>query len=385
MKRSLVYAIAILLVLLLIGLFAEIYTIHYSNGYSPNVYVGIDIAYSGVKNVEDLVNQVHTYTNFIVIGSNTITYNQTALNEVCQYINDSGLSFAPFWHINPEAFNQTQWVIQARQTWGNRFWGLFPYDEAGGVQIDRARSSVENGNISLMLVQQADNYTDAASKFVSTLNADLSPFKLNDIPFMTSDYALYEFDVRGGYNVVLAEFAYNLSKPLQLALCRGAATIHNQDWGVIISDTYLQAPYLENATQLYDDMIYAYQNGAKFILVFDSDKNYTQNVLQPDQLNAIRQFWNYVHNYPQPQNPAQNRVAYVLPADYGFGFRGPNDTIWGLWPADNLSADVWSKAASLLRQYGPNLDIIYEDNLQTIQIHYSKLIFWNGTVLDSFK
>jgi hypothetical protein len=379
MKRIHLYFLIFLLVILLIGVVAGIHISNQPTTYTPDVYFGVDIAFSDVGSFEALVSQVRDYTNFVVIGSNVITYNMSELNEVCQYITDSGLSFAPFWHINPEAFNQTQWVIQARQTWGNHFWGLFPYDEAGGAQIDRARSSVENGNISLMLVQQADNFGDAANKFATTLNQDLAVFKFDAIPLMTSDYALYQFDYKGGYNVVLAEFAYNLSKPLQLALCRGAATTSNEDWGVMITDTYTQAPYLENATQLYDDMVYAYQNGAKFILIFDSNLNYTENVLQPDQLNAMKQFWNYIHTSPQPQNSVQNRIAYVLPAGYGYGFRGPSDTIWGLWPADSLSVNVWDNVTSLLGQYEPNLDVVYKDSLQSNPVQYNKVIFWNGT------
>lgn len=381
MKRLYVYALAVLLIVLLLGLGAEFYIMDRSTTSSPDVYVGVEAAYSGVANIEGLVNEVKSYTNFFVIGSTVITYNMSELNQVCQYINDSGLYFAPFIHTNPEAFNQTQWVIQAQQTWGSRFWGLFPYDEAGGAQIDRARSSVENGNISLMLVQEADNYTDAADQFAANLSSDLVAFKFNDVPLMTSDYALYEFDYRGGYNVVLAEFGYNLSKPLQVALCRGAATMHNDEWGVIITWTYTQPPYLESGSQLYDDMVYAYQNGAKYIIVFDSNPNYTQNVLQQEQLDAMKQFWNYIQANPREENSVQDRVAFALPTDYGYGFRGPNDSIWGLWSADNLSANIWNNVTSLVEQYKPNIDVVYEDDLQCSVSNYSKLIFWNGTVI----
>jgi hypothetical protein len=381
MKRLYVYALALLLVVLLLGLAIEFYITNHTVTASPNVYVGIDAAYTGVANIEELVNDVKSYTNFFVIGSTVITYNMSELNQICQYLNDSGLHFAPFMHINPESFNQTQWIIQAQQTWSSYFWGLFPYDEAGGAQIDKARSSVENGNISLMLVQEATNYTDAANKFVSNLSGDLAPFKVNDVPLMTSDYALYEFDYRAGYNVVLAELGYNLSKPLQVALCRGAATMHNDDWGVIITWTYGQPPYLENGSQLYDDMVYAYQSGAKYILVFDSNLNYTQNVLQQGQLDTIKQFWNYIKANPREENNVQDRVAFVLPADYGYGFRGPNDTIWGLWSADNLSANIWNNVTSLIEQYKMNIDVIYQDDLQFSLSNYSKLIFWNSTII----
>ena len=380
MKRLIVYALAVLLVVLLLGVVLDVYLNDRPAKSSVDVYVGVDAAFQGVQNIEDLINEVKSYTNFFVIGSNLITYNMSELNQLSQYLNDSGLYFAPSMHTNPDSFNQTQWILQARQTWGSRFWGLFPYDEAGGVQIDRARSSVENGNISLMLVQEADNYTDAANQFASNLGSVLAPYKFNGVPLMTSDYALHEFDYRGGYDVVSAEFGFNLSRPLQISQTRGAATIQNKDWGVIITWTYTTPPYLENGAQLYDDMVYAYQNGAKYILVFDSNPSYTQSVLQQEHFDAMKQFWNYVQEHPRGQSNVHDRVAFVLPADYGYGLRGPNDSIWGLWPADNLSANIWSNVTSLAEQYKSNFDIVYQDNLQSNEINYGKLVFWNGTV-----
>ena len=380
MKRLLVYALAVLLVVLLLGLLADVYIMDRPRKSIPDVYIGVDAAFQGVQNVEALVSEVKSFTNFFVIGSNLITYNMSELDHLSQYLNDSGLYFAPSMHMNPNSFNQTQWILQARQTWGSRFWGLFPYDEPGGVQIDRARSSVENGNISLMLVQKADNYTDAAKQFTSNLGSILAPYKFNGVPLMTSDYALHEFDYRGGYDVVSAEFGFNLSRPLQVAQTRGAATIQNKDWGVIITWTYTKPPYLENGAQLYDDMVYAYQNGAKYILVFDSDPSYTQSVLQQEHFDAMKQFWNYVQAHPRGETNVRDRVAFVLPADYGYGLRGPNDSIWGLWPSDNLSANIWSNVTSLAEQYKSNFDIVYQDNLQSSALNYSKLVFWNGTV-----
>ena len=95
----------------------------------------------------------------------------------------------------------------------------------------------------------------------------------------TSDYALYWYDYEAGYNTVFAEFTMNYSRSLNIALCRGAATVQNKDWGVMITWTYTQPPYMENGTELYNDMVLAYENGAKYIIVFDSNENYTQNVL----------------------------------------------------------------------------------------------------------
>jgi hypothetical protein len=368
----------VLLLVLSLYLASESYFRENAKSASPNVFVGVDAAFYGVGDVEKLVDEVKSYTNFFVIGANIITGNVTELNEVCQYANDSGLYFAPFMHLT-EDYNQSQWASYARQTWGNRFWGPFVYDETGGNQIDRGHV----GNLSFMLAPAADNYTDAANKYVANLNSNLSAFGFPDVPLMTSDYALHEFDYRGGYDVVLAEFGYNLSRSLQIALCRGAATMHNKDWGVIITWTYNLPPYLENGKQLYDDMVFAYQNGAKYIFVFDyaSNGNYTYDILQKEHLEALKQFWQYIQNNPRKSDTTSDRVAYVLPKDYGYGFRGLNDTIWGLWPADNLSNNIWNEANNLVEKYKPKMDIIYEDNLQFTTFRYNKLTFWNGTEL----
>jgi hypothetical protein len=381
MKKRYSYLLTVLTTALVLAVVFEVYVSNHSTSSSPDVYIGVDAAYSNIKDIEGLVDTVKSYTNFFIIGSNTITYNITNLNNVCQYISGSGMYFAPFMHTNPEAFNQTQWVIQAGQTWEKNFWGLFPYDEPGGVQIDRARSSLENGNISLMLVQQANNYTDAANKFASNLRGILAEYSFNYVPLMTSDYALHEFDYRGGYDVVLAEFGYNLSRPMQVALCRGAATMQNKDWGVIITWKYNQPPYLESGVDLYNDMVFAYENGAKYIIVFDSNENYTQNVLQQEHFEAMQQFWQYAQKNPRNKDTNIDRSAYVLPAGYGFGFRRANDTIWGLWQADSISGKIWNDTNTLINS-GLQLDIIFEDDLQFGIFNYDQLIFWNQTTLN---
>jgi hypothetical protein len=99
----------------------------------------------------------------------------------------------------------------------------------------------------------------------------------------------------------------------------------------------------------------------------------------------MRQFWNYACTHAEPAKDPAN-TAYVLPKDYGFGFRGPNDNIWGLWGAtelDNLAPKIWNDTTIVVSQYGKNLDIVYEtlsNNLPT-RLMYEKLIFWNGTII----
>ena len=107
-----------------------------------------------------------------------------------------------------------------------------------------------------------------------------------------------------------------------MALCRGAAEAQNKDWGTIITWISQQPPYLEDAEQLYSDMVLAYQNDAKYIVVFDSPGNVTEyGALTNQHLASMKKFWDYMKTIPYPrQNPA--KTAYVLPMDYGYGFRG---------------------------------------------------------------
>jgi len=372
-----VFLVSLLVLLLFAGIYSHLKT--YSNSRQVDVFVGVDAAYANVESIKSLVDEVKSYTNFFVIGSTGITLNIAKLNDVCQYISDSGLHFATFMHTTKNTttpFNQSEWISYARQRWSNHFLGLYTYDEPGGHQIDRDNP--------FMVITEADNYSDAADKYVENLTIVLSEFKFQDFPLMTSDYALYEFDYRAGYDLVLAEFAWNHSRPLNVALCRGAAAMHGKEWGVMITYTYDSPPYLASGPEIYNDMVNAYQNGAKYIVVFDYAKdpatNSTHGILQQEHLDALKQFWQYIKEHPRTNYTADDRVAYVLPKDYGYGFRGPNDSIWGFWEADNRSGKIWNDINGLVEQYKPRMDIIYEDDLEYSTFKYSKLIFWNGTI-----
>jgi hypothetical protein len=170
---------------------------------------------------------------------------------------------------------------------------------------------------------------------------------------------------------------------LNVALCRGAATVQNKNWGVIITWTYNNPPYIESGDELYSDMILAYNNGAKYILVFNYPNvaNSTYGILKEEHLEALKKFWNYASHNPPTSDALSDRVAYVLPKDYAYGFRGPNDKIWGIWQADTLTNTICTNLGNLLIQYGTRLDIIYDDKTEPNNTSvYNKFIFWNGTV-----
>jgi hypothetical protein len=374
---NLKYCLIAILISVLIGAFLLNYGFlggAPSKGNTRDVFVGVDAAYASVEEIKTLVDEVSSYTNFFVIGSTGITYNETKLNEACQYVYDRGLSFIIFTERAP----RIQWLDYAKGVWGDRLLGLYAYDEVGGRQLDLYKYRP---------VWEADNCTDASNQFVTMMNRSLINIAGNytrsaNFQLFTSDYALYWFDYKAGYDVIFAEFGWNYSRQLNVALCRGAATAQNRDWGVIITWTYDKPPYIESGEELYDDVVLAYQNGAKYIIVFDTNGNYTHGILTEEHLEALKQFWQYTANNPRDSNGVSDRVAFALPKDFAYGFRGPSDKIWGLWPANDTSYELCVNLDGQLKYYGTKLDVIYDGDVSYNNMCiYSKITFWNGTVL----
>jgi hypothetical protein len=374
--------------LLIVSLFL---TCRVFNKPPPDVFVGIDVAYDDVAEIKLLVDEIKPYTNTIIIGSSGITFDVVKLDDVCQYVYDRGFYFMIFAHPLDEPDKlviQCQWVLDARPRWGEHFLGLYAFDEPGGRQLDNASYRIVSEG---WIADNYKNWTEAADRYVNTAFIYLHHMIEDqmcglDLTLFTSDYALYWFDYKAHYEVVFAEFGWNYSRTINVALDRGAANIQNRDWGVVITWEYTQLPYLESGEELYNDLVLAYESGAEYILVFDTDENYTQSVLTKGEgghLDALKRFWQYATDNPRPSAPPSDRVAYVLPKDYGYGFRGPNDTIWGLWGADEYehSLKISTEVGALIDEYQNRLDIIYDDGLKANSSYgYSKLIFWNGTV-----
>jgi len=369
----------------------------------PEVFVGVDVGYGDANTVYQVANAVAGYANLIVLGSLELTQNTTALLSVCDFLYARGfyfiiyVGFGNFTYVpprgpDPNFFNATY------GRWGNKFLGIYLFDEIGGKQLDaEPEKPVEASQVAPVYVQN-HVYSYVSQAYISTIIGDTAEIvEWYTPPYpdcFLSDYALYWFDYLGGYQTVFAEFDGNMSRQIAISMCRGAAHTlgmnaghtQGQEWGVIITWKYDQPPFLENGSQLYSDMVLAYENDAKYIIVFNSPDNSSIpgaiGTLTNDQLSWMQRFWAYIKANPRSSSyPAD--VAYVLPSDYGYGMRGPNDTIWGIWPADNNSSIIWSEANSLLSTYGSKLDIVYatKTSSEAITLPYSKLIFWNGTVI----
>lgn len=356
----------------------------------PKVFVGVDVGFGDENDVYKVADVIQGYANLIIIGSSAVTSNTQKLINVCNYLYERGFSFIVFigfGPLKPNGPNMEFFKTTVKQ-WGDKFLGAYIFDEPGGKQLDYAPGTPRYTD---KPVKEASSYSDAANQFVDLLYyyvvhySGPTYYDVPDLKIFTSDYALYWFDYLSGYNIVLGEFVGNESRQLAIARCRGAANVHLMNWGTMITWKYNQAPFLEDAEELYDDMILAYENGAKYIVVFNSSANQTATtelgILTNEHLDAMKRFWEYIITHPY-EDRYKAEVAYVLPRDYGFGFRGPDDNIWGIWPADELAPKVWNEVNALIAQYGNKIDVVYEtliDNLPT-RLMYKQLIYWNGTI-----
>jgi hypothetical protein len=369
------YLAGFLLIIAVLSLFLT--QNHFSNDSldlpTSDFFIGIDVAYVDVDQTKYLIDQISNYTNFFLLGSVGISHNENMLYELSSYLYENQMYFV----VYDEDYRHLGLLNDIQEKYGEFFLGLEFEDEIGGMQLDGHKYRP---------VEEADNYSDASNQFLNEINQYLTgysfPFNFLPVDFtlFTADYALYWFDYKAGYDVVLAEFGWNYSRQLNVAMCRGAATIHEKDWGAIITWTYLNPPYLASGEEVFNDLVLAYENGAKYVVILDTNEDYSGSVLQQEHLDALESFWYYIQDNRRGVVSNKNRVAYVLPKDFAYGFRGPNDKIWGLWEADEFAIQISQDLGALLNKYGSKLDVIYNDNLELDDTYY-KYIFWNSTII----
>ncbi len=229
--------------------------------------------------------------------------------------------------------------------------------------------------------QTANDSSTVTSAYVNALQAAASKVRnQSDLKLFTSDYTLYWYDYKGGYDTVFAQLGWNNTVAQEIGLTRGAANLQGKDWGTIITWKYTQNPYLASGDEIYQQMKESYECGAKYVLVFNYAQNMTgpYGTLQEEHFQALERFWNDVVNNPSvTQGGVKAEAVLVLPADYGWGMRKPDDTIWGLWKADNVSQQIWTQLQDKLEQYGQKLDIVYDDPAFPVEDKYANVYYWN--------
>jgi hypothetical protein len=362
-----------------------------------------------------LIDKVKTYTNLFILdsGRNPISENQTSVEQICDYAVSQGLSVIINVGIK-DASNSWFWQqpsldgIKQRWTerWGNKFLGIYYNDEPGGVQLDAAwRKFYElvGENLSRIDFPAAQALNDVYLKLLKNVNNGSKPENYDleadffiqnvikqdpgienltaaGILSFTSDYGLYWWDYLGGYNVMFAELGWNVSVSEQIALVKGAARLQDKEWGAMITWKYDTPPYLDSGNQIYNQMLASYEAGAKYIAVFNYPyEGGAYGTLTNDQFNALQRFWNDITTKKFADLSAP-LAALVLPKNFGWGMRNPNDTIWGFWTTDNRTQEVAVITSKLLSYYGASLDIVYEDQAYPVtKGNYQHVYYWNST------
>ena len=384
-------------ILLVIAVFLPIAFLHYSFAETTEdqVFFGVSFGGKTASEAKLLIDRVKGYTNFFLVNSWDLSSNETALDEVCNYTAEAGLNFIVFFdYISltpglPLTPWHGEWVSTAKDKWSEKFLGIYVYDEPGGRQIDTGL--FDNFSLSERAgmfenVTKYD-YEEAAEVFLTELPRGLSFQFLqnNSIPKYTSDYALYWFDYLAGYDTVFVELGWNHSRPRHIGLCRGAARAQEKEWGAIITWTYNDEPYLASEPEILEDLIIAYETGAKYIIVLNYPTYPETNpygVLSDKHFAVMERFWNRIHAFPENiLGKVKGEVAFVLPKDYGWGMRWLDDSIWGLWSADtdSLSPLIWEKMNKLIERYGLRLDILYDDPRFSFD-EYSEVYYWDSDI-----
>jgi hypothetical protein len=400
LNRNTLLFCLILIAILLTPLFLIPFTIEPIS--EPEFLVGVEYALSesSVEGCKALVDRVKNFTNFFVIDSLGIALDFNSLNEVADYVYDAGLYFIVFFISCHEEETVTMpdgeqkdvrilrynyyphiWISDAKKKYGDKFLGAYTMDEPGGNQLDSGP---------FQLIEDAKDETEAANLFVDLLYLHIEYFlharECDDITVLTSEYGLYWYDYKVGYDTVLVEFAWNHSRPLNVALCRGAATAHNKDWGIMLTWTYNAPPYLVSGDEMFDDLITGYHNGAKYAVIFDHPAtSYSDyGILTDEHFVALENFWNYLKNNPEKHATKQASAVYVLPEDFGFGLRRADDKIWGIWEAetDIRVKRIWNDLNLLVDKYGFGLDIIYNEPEIVADIinRYDEVFLWNEPI-----
>jgi hypothetical protein len=411
MKQVIILS-SILIIVIVTASFLVSHSITSKNTEATPFYVGVTFCGNTTAEAKLLIDKVKGYTNLFVLQSWPISNNETATNEICDYAVASGLNIivnlGVNWTYSRVWTWQFPWFESAKQRYGDRFLGAYYDDEPAGMQLDynwfnfflnyssyfegrphvsplhQIFADLEDKMANVTRPETKDYDTEAEwFQMLFENNEGLNALKDAGIKTFTSDYVLYWFDYLGGYDVMLAQFGWNNSYIQDIALVRGAARMQNKSWGAIITWKYEEPPYLDdNGEEIYNQMHTAYEAGAEYIIIF----NYPQiegnpyGILTDKHFEALEKLWNEATQNPRKISESQAEVALVLPRNYGWGMRHPEDWIWGFWGPDEKSPQIWEISRKLLSQYGISLDIVYDDPTFSVTGKYPLIYYWNQTI-----
>jgi hypothetical protein len=407
MKQTRILAVTVPLILLVLAaaFFINNGFVGKSESNQKPFHVGVSFCGNTTAEAKLLIDRVENYTNLLVIQSGPVSKNETSLTEIADYATSQGLDIIPFFGMfDRDQPWQLPWIESAQQKYGAHLLGVYYYDEPGGIQLDINSDAwahffntyvrrFENSSLYQTHSEGIDqfvngnltrDYGSAARVYVDSFKnySDLMLLRNLSIPILTSDYALYWYTYKGGWDVMLTQIGWNDSVTQDIALARGAAKLQGKEWGAMITWKYNEPPYLDTGPEIYKQMQMAYTAGANYIVIFNYPQNDTSNpygVMDDEHFQALQDFWNDVTTQKISYGSTVGDVAYVLPENYGWGMRRVDDKIW-YWGPDEFSPHIWNATRQLLSEYGLRLDIVYSDPQFPLEGNYSRIYYWNQTL-----
>jgi len=495
MKQARMFIVAIFLIIIVLApTILVLNSTSAKNARNQPFYVGVTYCGSSVQEAKDLIDKVKDYTNFFVLLSGSLQYDRVAMEEIGDYVVASDLTYAVGGSTTSGVW-LNNWLIGAKERWGEQFIGIYYSDEPGGDMLDKELiledtiTVDENGNKQgafpkikksdngeIMLFEFSGNerieyvyhrngkidintehynsgslesvnywpngsitastrkivaeynesvfiynfytpenitkypsaiqpykqilkqnpiqtYDDAAQVYVNRVKETFNPnlghglgldkkqLDKEAILVFTADYGLYWWDYQSGYDMVLAELAWNHSVAQHIGLVRGAANLQGKSWGTCITWKYTQSPFLTDGEEMFEQMKASYETGAEYVLIFNySEDPANPNTLQEEHFRALERFWkDVVQNPDVTHGGVKAEAVLVLPKNYGWGMRRSDhieeDFIWGIWPEDDKTPEIWSQLESRIDQYGLKLDIVFEDSNYPVTGKYDHIYY----------
>jgi hypothetical protein len=391
MKKML--TVSAVCLLLIVGAAFFVSSVRENRNAEADFYVGVTFCGDTAAEAKLLVDRVKDYTNLFVLQSGPVSENETATNEICDYVVGAGLDvIVYFGDLDPatlrrheevydkEVVWRVSWLTTAKQRWGDSFLGVYYYDEPGGNWLDYPEWDAIVGSTSETAYDRAaEVYTGF---FVR--EGGYKELRANNLTIFTSDYLLYWFDYLMDYDIVFAQLGWNHTIAQDIALIRGAANLQNKTWGTMLTWKYDNPPYLDIPENIYNQLEASYKAGADYIIIFNYPTYPEGNqygAMTDDHFEALKTFWtNIVTNPDVVHGSTEAEAVLVLPRNYGWGMRNPDDKIWAFWGPDDNSEQIWNISRQLLAQYGKSIDIVYDDPAFPVTDKYTKIYYWNQTI-----